>query len=191
MTVAETILLCAGKRSVQSHQPSGRDLAETGFAGLGSRSRFGGPRNWPGPGLVFVALLMWSVVALLPASPARADRTIEGRVTVVRDVDTIVVAGTPVRLNGVDGPEASTGAGREARAFMERLLRGRIVFCVLNGDRTYDRWVGTCYLDGHDIGALAIANGHALDCPRYSGGRYIHLETPASRARLSRAGYCR
>lgn len=189
MTVVETIRLCAGKRSVRCHQLSGLDLAETGFAGRGSR--FGDPREWSRPGAVFGALLMGIIVALLPASPARADRTIEGRVTVVRDVDTIVVAGTPVRLNGVDGPETSTGAGREARAFMERLLRSRSVACVLNGDRTYDRWVGTCYLDGQDIGALAIANGHALDCPRYSGGRYSHLETPASRARLSRAGYCR
>jgi len=45
------------------------------------------------------------------AGPALADRVIEGQVTVVRDVDTIVVAGTPVRLNGLDGPETSTQIG--------------------------------------------------------------------------------
>ena len=134
---------------------------------------------------------MGLALSFLSFSPALAERTIEGRVTVVRDVDTIVVAGTPVRLNGVDGPETSNRAGREARAFMERLVHGHTVACVLNGDRTYDRWVGVCYLDGQDIGAVAIANGHALDCRRFSGGRYAHLETPASRARLARAGYCR
>ncbi|WP_412507587.1 thermonuclease family protein [Roseovarius sp. SYSU LYC5161] len=131
-----------------------------------------------------------AVASLLTATEALAGRIIEGRVTVVRDVDTIVVAGTPVRLNGVDGPETSTRAGRNARAFMTRLVRGEILTCDLNGERTYDRWVGVCYLGEQDIGAIAIANGHALDCRRYSGGRYRELETPAARSRIRRAGYC-
>jgi endonuclease YncB( thermonuclease family) len=126
----------------------------------------------------------------LIATPALADRILDGRVTVVRDVDTIVVAGTPVRLNGLDGPETSTSIGREARTFMTRLLRGETVTCQLNGERTYDRWVGVCFLDGQDIGAIAVANGHALDCRRYSGGRYRDLETPAARSRIGRARYC-
>jgi endonuclease YncB( thermonuclease family) len=129
------------------------------------------------------------LIALL-ATPALADRTLEGRVTVVRDVDTIVVAGTPIRLNGLDGPEVSTRIGREARTFMTRLVRGETVTCQLNGERTYDRWVGVCFLDGQDIGAIAVANGHALDCRRYSGGRYRDLETPAARSRIGRARYC-
>jgi endonuclease YncB( thermonuclease family) len=129
-------------------------------------------------------------ILCLFALPAFADRVIEGRVTVVRDVDTIVVAGTPVRLNGLDGPETSTRIGREARTFMTRLVRGQTVTCQLNGERTYDRWVGVCYLDGQDIGAIAVANGHALDCRRYSGGRYRGLETPAARSRIGRARYC-
>lgn len=134
---------------------------------------------------IFPALL----IALL-ATPALADRILEGRVTVVRDVDTIVVAGTPVRLNGLDGPEVSIRSGREARTFMTRLVRGETVTCQLNGERTHDRWVGVCFLDGQDLGAIAVANGHALDCRRYSGGRYRELETPAARSRITRAGYC-
>lgn len=138
-------------------------------------------------------LAIWKLVILLVllSGPAFADRTIEGRVTVVRDVDTIVVAGTPVRLNGVDGPEVSNREGRDARTFMTRLVRGEMVSCDLNGERTYDRWVGVCYLNGQDIGAIAVANGHALDCRRYSGGRYRDLETPSARSRIQRAGYCR
>ena len=127
---------------------------------------------------------------LLLSGPVFADRVIEGRVTVVRDVDTIVVDGTPIRLDGVDGPEVSSRVGREARTFMIGLVRGRTVSCQLSGRRTYDRWVGICYLDGQDIGAIAIANGHALDCPRFSGGRYRALETRAARSRIRRAGYC-
>lgn len=136
--------------------------------------------------------MIWKVafLAVLVSSPAFAERVIEGRVTVVRDVDTIVVSGTPVRLNGLDGPETSTQVGREARAFMDRLVRGETVTCRLNGERTYDRWVGVCFLDGQDIGAIAVVNGFALDCRRYSNGRYRDLETPAARSRIRRAGYC-
>lgn len=138
-------------------------------------------------------LMIWKIAILvfLTAGPVFADWTIEGRVTVVRDVDTIVVAGTPVRLDGLDGPETSIRIGREARAFMDRLMHGQRVTCSLNGDRTYDRWVGVCYLDGQDIAAIAVASGHALDCRRYSGGRYRDLETPAARSRVQRARYCR
>ena len=138
-------------------------------------------------------LIIWkiAILAFLTAGPVFADRAIEGRVTVVRDVDTIIVAGTPIRLNGLDGPETSTRIGREARSFMTRLVQGETVTCQLNGDRTYDRWVGVCFLDGQDIATMAVANGHALDCRRYSGGRYRDLETTAARARIQRAGYCR
>lgn len=112
----------------------------------------------------------------------------------VRDADTIVVAGVPVRLNGIDAPELSTRYGRDGKYFMERLLRGHDVTCELNGERTYDRWVGTCFidLDGQraDIGAVVISNGYALDCRRYSGGRYRSLEPAGARSRLPQAGYC-
>ncbi len=114
----------------------------------------------------------------------------------IRDVDTIVVSGVPIRLNGVDGPELGNAAGRDARRWMVNHLRDRTVACFLTGAKTYDRHVGTCYIQGGtaerwiDIGASAISAGHALDCRRYSGGRYADLETPAARSRIKRANYC-
>lgn len=86
----------------------------------------------------------------------------------IRDADTIVVDGTPVRLQGVDAPELGTRAGQAAKRWMVHFLRGKEVRCEL----TYDRWVGVCFTDGGDIGAAVIGVGHALDCARYSGGRY-------------------
>ncbi|MBO6789553.1 MAG: thermonuclease family protein [Dinoroseobacter sp.] len=132
-------------------------------------------------------------IAILVLSAPAGARDIRGTAS-VRDADTIVVAGTPVRLNGVDAPELSNQYGRDASNFMNRLLRGRTVVCRLNGDRTHDRWVGTCYIDLEgqttDIGAIIIANGHALDCRRYSGGRYRSLEPAGARSRLPQARYC-
>lgn len=123
------------------------------------------------------------VAVVLLTSPAIAP-------VQIRDADTIVVSGTPVRLNGVDAPELRTRAGRDARRWMVNYLDGRSIECELNGERTHDRWVGICYADGEDIGAALIAAGHALGCRRYSGGRYAHLETPAARSRIRRANYC-
>ena len=112
----------------------------------------------------------------------------------MRDADTIVVSGTPVRLNGIDAPENSTRAGRDATNFVRRLLRGETVVCNRNGERTYDRWVGVCYIEVNgewsDIGAIVVHNGHALDCRRYSGGRYRSFEPSGARQRLRQASYC-
>ena len=59
--------------------------------------------------------MIWKIAILVffTAGLVFADRTIEGRVIVVRDVDTIIVAGTPIRL---DGPETSSRIAWEAHA---------------------------------------------------------------------------
>ncbi|MGR3713631.1 MAG: thermonuclease family protein [Shimia sp.] len=119
----------------------------------------------------------------LMASPVAAD-------VYVRDADTIVVDGTPVRFQGVDAPELKTRAGQDAKRWMVNYLRGAKVNCELTGERSYDRYIGVCYVGKQDIGAAVIKAGHALDCQRYSGGRYRHLEQPSAKSRIKRAGYC-
>ncbi|CUH49656.1 thermonuclease family protein [Ruegeria atlantica] len=140
--------------------------------------------------VIWMAALIGFAVFLTSFGPDQTDRrTLEG-IANVRDVDTLVVQGVPVRLNGIDGPELSTNAGMAAKQWMTGHLRGKTVTCRLSGERTYDRWEGVCYVNGEDIGAASIAAGHALNCRRYSGGRYRRLETPAARARTVRSGYC-
>lgn len=46
---------------------------------------------------------------------------------------------------------------------MTELVMGKQVRCELNGEKTYDRWGGVCYLNGTDIGASVIGAGLALD----------------------------
>lgn len=108
----------------------------------------------------------------------------------VRDADTIVVDSKPVRLDGVDAPELKTRAGQDAKRWMVGFLRDKSVTCDLTGKKTYDRWVGVCYADGIDVGAAVIAAGFALDCAKFSGGRYRRFETPAAKSRIKRARYC-
>ena len=56
---------------------------------------------------------------------------------------------------------------------------------------TPDWLVGICYLDEQDIGAKVIANGLALDCPRYSEGRYAEYEVQGTAVQMKLPGYCR
>jgi micrococcal nuclease len=55
----------------------------------------------------------------------------------------------------------------------------------------YERWVAVCYLpDGTDIGAEIIRRGLALDCRRWSSGRYRTLEPAGIRDVLRQEPYC-
>jgi len=128
---------------------------------------------------------------ILPVTSAE----ISGTVTHVRDGDTIEVDGLPIRLNGLSAPERDEPYGKAATDFMRSLVFGKVLRCELNGEQTYDRKVGICYLDGADISALIIREGLARDCPRYSGGRYAADERQAKRTGLHQTyrlpGYCR
>lgn len=104
---------------------------------------------------------------------------LEGPVTYVRDGDTIEVSGQAVRLKGVSAPESNEPGGYEAGNFMHKLVIDRVVSCKLTGEKTYDRSVGTCYLDGDDIGEAIIRAGYARDCPRFSGRKYMVAELAA------------
>ena len=127
--------------------------------------------------------------AALLVAPARAEQ-ISDIVTHVRDGDTIVVGRQPIRLNGIAAPERNEPGGNEATAFMKRLVLGKRVNCVLNGEVSHDRLIGRCYLNDRDIGRLIIAAGLARDCPRFSHRRYAGDETNASR-RLPFPRYCK
>lgn len=133
--------------------------------------------------------LLIALILFLLAVPATAQDTLMGKVTHVRDGDTIELAGVAVRLNGVAAPELDEPVGQEAKRYMHELVAGETVRCDLNGERSYDRVIGVCFIDGEDIGEMIINAGLARDCPRFSGGRYDAFNTEASR-KLPLPGYC-
>jgi micrococcal nuclease len=139
-----------------------------------------------------LALALALALALLTAPAiALAEPTIlTGTVTHVRDGDTIEVGKIPIRLNGVSAPELDEPLGSVSKQFMLDLIDGKSVRCELTGAKTYDRLVGTCFLDGQDIGAAVISAGLALDCPRYSGGRYSEFEVASAQVAINLPRYC-
>jgi micrococcal nuclease len=122
------------------------------------------------------------VLIAATASPCfAADPAIlEGIVSHVRDGDAIEVGKIPVRLNRVSAPELDEPLGHKSKAFMVKLVDGKRVRCELNEEKTYDRFVGVCFLDGEDINGSIIQAGLALDCPKYSNGRYKVAEVAAA-----------
>ncbi len=99
-----------------------------------------------------------------PASP-RLGSQVSGSGIRVRDGDTIEVSGVPVRLAALDCAESGTRAGNRATARLRTLLRNETVTCRLTGERSYDRWIGSCHLaSGRDIADRMIAEGY---CTRW------------------------
>jgi endonuclease YncB( thermonuclease family) len=144
--------------------------------------------------------MLLGLVAMLTALPAEAAKcprgTLAGEATYVRDGDTIVVGTMPIRLNGLAAPEGDEPGGAAATRAMVDLVQGRKLRCELDGERTHDRCVGVCYLDGQDISEVMVRRGLARDCERFSGGRYGVAERQAAaegatiRARYPLPGYC-
>lgn len=101
----------------------------------------GEQRRWCGMRRDVGAWTMTAAVAvLLLVGEAVAGDRVLGPVDRVRDENTNIVAGVPVRFNGLDAAEGGTRRSQDARDWMVQAVRGRDVLCELNGERTHDRW---------------------------------------------------
>lgn len=112
---------------------------------------------------------------------------LSGQATVI-DGDTIDLAGQRVRLYGIDAPEVkqwcvdedeqSYACGRDAKAALQWLVRGRVIECTPEGKDAYRRVLATCHVDLIDINQWMVQRGHALAYTRYSA-RYLADEDEA------------
>jgi endonuclease YncB( thermonuclease family) len=165
---------------------------------LGQRTGSEGPPYLTGILLTLTAAALGAVIfdvggtkwypVLATAPSTTAAPTISGPARVI-DGDTVVVAGTRVRLKGVDAAELGTARGENARRVMAMLVTGELT-CRLTGEKTYRREVGYCTTaNGTDINRAIIAQGAALACPRYDD-RYVPFEQAAALAAQPRSSYC-
>ena len=94
------------------------------------------------------------------AVPTASGYDLVGRVTHVRDGDTIEVADVPVRIANLDCAELGTAAGEHAKTLMRAWATNAIASCELEGRMSYDREVGVCSIDGiGDVGEAMIGAG--------------------------------
>lgn len=139
--------------------------------------------------LIVIAALWWAYEA---ARQYIGRETIYGRVTHVRDGDTIEVSGIPVRLSGITCDELGTPLGAVATNAVRSIVGGVRLRCVLSGEQSYDREIGRCYLpNGADVGALLIARGVCGRCDRYDPlRRYTDEQQVAGPFHGASPGYC-
>lgn len=105
----------------------------------------------------------------------------------VVDGDTIIIDNVHLRLAGIDAPELDHPFGQQAKWALVKLCKGQRITARLRPDMSYDRLVAECTLpDGSDLAAELVRMGLALDWPRFSGGKYTHLEVLGVRKKLWR-----
>ena len=111
---------------------------------------------------------------------------LRGRAWVI-DGDTIDIAGTRIRLAGIDAPELDDPYGKTAKWALVNLCKEQEIRAVYDGDLSHQRTVATCYLaDGRDLSAEMVKAGMAIDWPKFSRGKYSGLELPGIRKKLWR-----
>lgn len=116
--------------------------------------------------------------------PVTHPRVLEGP-AYVTDGDTITIKKTQVRLYGIDAPELNHPYGKKAKWAMMRLCKGHCIRAEITDEDEYGRTVAKCYLpDGSDLSAELVKQGLAIDWPKYSGGKYTHLEVAGVRKKL-------
>ena len=117
---------------------------------------------------------MWVIAALCLAAASagglRAE-TLEGKPVLI-DGDSLVVAGKPVRLWGIDAPEMDTREGYLAKRYLRAIVEDRSVRCVDQGARSSGEMMAKCFIGKVDLGEVMILSGHAREWHQYSQGYY-------------------
>jgi endonuclease YncB( thermonuclease family) len=130
------------------------------------------PRVRPLASLITVigATTVGAVAIALTSDDAGGPPTLRAVARVI-DGDTLVLAGTTIRLNGIDAPEAAQTCGARdgtswpcgavATAALAKLISSRLVGCKTHGHDRYGRTLGTCYAGGNNLNALMVRRGFA------------------------------
>lgn len=129
------------------------------------------------------------VVAFLTGTGVLSAKEFAGVVSYVSDGDTLWVqpdsGGAPrkLRIDGIDAPEICQSGGPASRAELERrALHQRVVVTVRRED-DYRRGLARLRIDGQDLGAQMVREGHAWSYRwRHSPGPYAAEEAAARRA---------
>lgn len=137
--------------------------------------------------------MLVSVAAALVLGACGASPAVETSVSAseVVDGDTLTLDGVRIRLWGVDAPEQGQNCQRAGLAYpcgqaasqaLRDWIGGRPVSCVEIEKDQYGRSVARCAVGGEDVGGWLVAQGHALDYRRHSGGAYVSAEASARTA---------
>lgn len=107
------------------------------------------------------------VAVVVPSQPVdESVSMIEGKVVIIYDGDTIGIETkdykfVSIRIHGIDAPEDKQGFGKEARRKLVDLIEGKDVKVIVVKKGEFDRYMGSVYLSGADVGLMQVKNGSA------------------------------
>ncbi len=128
------------------------------------------------------------VIAFNSTGALAAGKTMIAGNVKVENGDTVKFDGMPIKLWGIDAPEAGQKCGKtDAGALAQKALRdiadGHRAVCDM---RAYDsedkRAIAQCTVDGEDIAATLVQEGWAWDLPKVSKGVYGGQQSEAKAA---------
>jgi endonuclease YncB( thermonuclease family) len=141
---------------------------------------------------VIVSLLfsLYLAGAALGAAPPPTE--LVGR-AIAWDGDDLVIAGIRIRLHGIDAFELRQVCMRDSEPWpcgsmawqaLQRLVADSDVRCEPAQKRkSRGRPIMTCYVGTLNLNAEMVRQGFAMDCRRFSNGRYAAMEGEARNAR--------
>jgi micrococcal nuclease len=153
------------------------------------------PTGWPvgrgGKGLEVAAAALALLLALSHGQVEARSLAMAGTVVHVTDGDTLWLkpdtAGEKplkLRLAGIDAPEHCQSGGAQAGAALAARVLHRRVQASIRATDDFQRAVATVRLDGEDIGAWMVLQGHAWSRGyRHAPGPYAREEAEARAAR--------
>jgi len=130
----------------------------------------------PRPRFLLAASFLAIAVLVLSIFGRAPEEIVAGEARAL-DGDSLVIGGRAMRLKGLDAPEArqtctiagrEVPCGREATLALRRWLARGTVVCTGGERDRYERLLVTCRVNGQDIGADLVRNGHALDYGGYA-----------------------
>ncbi len=125
--------------------------------------------------VIIVGAVVAVMLVLASWLHGRGTHEIVGRAHVI-DGDTIVVAGTRIRLYGIDAPESHQTCSRagqrwacgiSATVALRALTADRELTCRPRVHDRYGRTVATCSAGGADLGAAMVKAGDAVSYGSY------------------------
>ena len=137
-----------------------------------------------------IAVLLAGMTAGVAAQ--EAGQRLEGTVTRVSDGDTLWLRldderrkkPVKLRLEGIDAPESCQPWGPESTQALTSRVKGRRVQVVLKAQDDYRRWLASLWMDGDDVSAWMVHEGHAWSYRSGRGpGPYADEERAARGAR--------
>ena len=135
--------------------------------------------------------LLVLILALCPLGAGAAPSAVSGQAYVI-DGDTVDIAGTRIRLIGIDAPEMgqtcerggrSWACGAWAKGQLHARLAGQKVVCTGRDHDRYGRLLATCQTKAGDVGRGLVRDGVAFAYRQYSTA-YLPEEQTAARLRV-------